>query len=133
MGHPEITRATCHMHRHQPGPSHLHAQLLYFLVVVFAVQDVPLLAAFQDGPFLAVDFHARGLVDSRFLGQKLFQNLAHFEANGVPVFYKFHFIYVGERIRHRVRHFVHLVAADSHNTALYLRTNSLLTLRNSSW
>jgi hypothetical protein len=32
-----------------------------------------------------------------------------------------------------VGHFVDFIAADSHKTALYLRTSSLFTLRNISW
>ena len=67
------------------------------------------------------------------LVEQVFQNLAHFQADGVAVFEKLHFAGLGQRVGHDVRNFVDFVAADSHSTALYLRTSSLFTLRNISW
>ena len=62
----------------------LDAQLLHFLVVILAVEDVPLLRAFSRMVrFLTFDFQARRLVDSRFLVQEIFKNLAGFLPDGV--------------------------------------------------
>ena len=75
-----------------PAPHKLHSQLLHFLVVVLAVEDVPLLAAFEDGALLAFDLLAGGLVDAGFLVQQVFENLADFQADGVAVFDEIHFV-----------------------------------------
>ena len=69
----------------------------------------------------------------RFLIQQVFENLADFEADRIPVFDEIHCVHFRQRVRDHVCNLVHLVAADSHSTALYLRTSSLFTLRNISW
>src|ERR1700688_2080520 len=111
----------------------LHAQLLHFLVVILAVEDVPLLRTFKNGSLLALNLQPRRLVDSCLLIQEFFKNLARFLADGVGVFDKIDFIHLLERVGHGPRQHVHFVAAQSHSTALYLRTSSLFTLRNISW
>src|SRR5882724_5248527 len=63
----------------------LHPELLNFLVVILAIEDVPLLRAFEDGPLLALDFLAGGYVDPGFLRKQCFENLAGFLTNGVGV------------------------------------------------
>src|SRR5581483_4501155 len=110
----------------------LHAELLHFLVVILAVKDVPFLAAFQNGTFLAFDLLPCSLVDLFFLIEKVFENLAHLKANRIAVFDEIHFIGRGERVGNYVRNFVRFVAAHPHSTALYLRTSSFFTLRNIS-
>ncbi len=115
------------------GTADLHSQLFHFFVVVLAVKNIPLLAALEDGPLLILDLVARRLIDLFFLVEQLFQNLAHFEANRISVFDEVERIHIGQRVRDHVRHFIDFVAADSHSTALYLRTSSFFTLRNISW
>lgn len=44
------------------GRGDLHAQFLDFFVVVFAVQDIPLLTALQNRALLVLDLVLRGLV-----------------------------------------------------------------------
>ncbi len=90
-------------------------------------------ATFKNRALLALDFLARGLVDSRFLIEQVFENLAYFEPDGIPVFDEIHCVDLSQRVRDHVRNFIDLVPADSHSTALYLRTSSLFTLRNISW
>src|SRR5205807_3873292 len=112
---------------------HLDAKLLDFLVVVLAVQDVPLLAAFEDGAFLAFDFLAGGGVDLSFLVEQFLHQAANFEANGIPILEKVHFIHFGKSVRDYMRHLVNFVTIDPHSTALYLRTSSFFTFLNISW
>src|SRR5215475_911437 len=76
----------------------LDSQFLDFLVVVLAVEDVPLLAAFEDGALLAFDFLAGGLVDAGFLHEEFFENFTHFESNRVPVFDEVGFGRLGQRV-----------------------------------
>src|SRR5436190_4909138 len=116
-----------------PAAHTLHTQLLHFLVVVLAVEDVPLLGAFEDRPLLAFDLQARRLINPRFLIEQIFENLAHFQPDGIAVFDEIHFIHRRERVGGNMRNFVYLVAAEPHSTALYLRTSSFFTLRNISW
>ena len=89
----------------------LYAELFHFLVVVLAVKDVPLLAAFEDGALLALDLQARGLVNSRLLVQQGFENLADFEANAVAVFDEIHFVEGGESVGDGVRQLIYFVVA----------------------
>src|SRR5579872_677884 len=110
----------------------LHSQFLYFLGVILAVKNIPFLTALQNGPLLILNFVPCRLIDLLFLVQQLFENLAHFETDRVPVLNKIQVIHLGERIGNYVRHFIYFVAADSHSTALYLRTSSFFTLRNIS-
>src|SRR5579864_1275507 len=110
----------------------LDAELLDFLVVVLAVEDVPLLRAFKDGPLLRIDLLASGYVDLGFLIEQLFQNLAGFLADGVGIFDKLNLVQLLQDVGNGAGQHVDLVAAESHRTALYLRTSSVFTLRNIS-
>ena len=110
----------------------LHTQFFYFLVVILAVEDVPFLAAFKNCTLLIFDLVPRRLVDFFFLIQQVFQNLANFQPESVSIFEKLNLAHLGESVGDHVRHFIHFVTANSHNTALYLRTNSFFTLRNIS-
>src|SRR5947199_5446735 len=58
----------------EASEAYLDPEFLDFLVVVLAVEDVPLLAAFEDRAFLAFDFLAGGLIDSCFLVQQVFED-----------------------------------------------------------
>ena len=49
------------------------------------------------------------------------------------VLQKLHFVHLGQGVGDHVRHLIHFVPAESHSTALYLRTSSFFTLRNISW
>src|SRR4029077_5428040 len=111
----------------------LHAQLLHFLVVVLAVQNVPFLAALEDGSLLILDFMPRRLIDLLFPVQHVFQNLAHFQPDRIPVLDKIQIIHLRQSVGDHVRYLIYFVTADSHSTALYLRTSSFFTLRNISW
>src|SRR5215475_2068799 len=91
----------------------LDSQLLDFLVVVLAVEDVPLLAAFEDGALLAFDFLARGLVDAGFLQEEVFEDFAHFQADRVAIFDEVGFGRLGQRVGDDVGQLVHFVAAQS--------------------
>src|SRR6266481_7152908 len=117
----------------QRGRLVLNTQLLHFLVVVFAVEDVPLLAAFQDGLLLVLDFLPRQLVDFRFLVEQTFQNLASLKPNRIAVFQQVDLGHFSECVADYVGELVHLVAAQPHRTALYFFTSSVFTLRNISW
>src|SRR5208337_701136 len=99
----------------QAASLHLHSQLLYFLVVILAVEDRPLLRALDDGAALAFDFLAGGLVDAGFLHEELFENLADFEADGVAVLDEVDFIQFGHRVGDGMGEFVDFVAAQSHS------------------
>src|SRR5271155_4277545 len=111
----------------------LDTQLLHFLVVILAIEDVPLLRAFEDGPLLALNLLAGSLVDSLFVIEQFLEDLAGFLADGVGVFGEIDFVHLFERVCDRSRQHIHFVAAEPHSTALYLRTSSLFTLRNISW
>src|SRR5579871_4277119 len=111
----------------------LHAQFLHFLVVILPVEDVPLLRAFKNGAFLGLDLLAGGGIDSRFLHQQLLENLAGFLADGIGIFDELDLVHLLQDIRNGARQHVDFVAAQSHRTALYLRTSSVFTLRNISW
>src|SRR5271154_7069152 len=74
-------------------PAGSDSQLFHFFVVVLSVEDVPLLRAFEDGAFLALDFLAGGNVDSFFLIEQLFEKLAGFLADGIRVFDELDFVH----------------------------------------
>ena len=78
-------------------------------------------------------FCRAAMINSLFVIEQVFQNLARFLADGVGVFDEIYFVHRLERVGHRSRQHIHFVAAQSHSTALYLRTSSLFTLRNISW
>jgi len=113
--------------------SALNPQLLHFFVVVLAVQNVPLLRAFQDGAALTFDFLPGGSVNLGFFGHQQLENAAGFQSNGVAVFDELNVIHCGQRVGHGVRQLVDLLAANPLSTALYLRTSSFLIFLNISW
>ena len=73
-----------------------------------------------------------GEVDPGFLIEQLFENLSGFLADGVGVFDELHLVHLLKNVRNGASQHVHFVAAESHSTALYLRTSSVFTLRNIS-
>src|SRR5581483_1647025 len=114
----------------------LDSELLDLVVVVLAVKDVPLLGAFEDGAPLAFDLLAGGGVNAGLLGQQLLQDFAHLQPGAVGVLDKFEFVVVlqfKQSVCNAAGKNVDLVAAESHSTALYLRTSSFLTFLNISW
>src|SRR5271163_1583663 len=106
-------------------PAGSDSQLFHFFVVILAVEDVPLLGAFEDSALLAFDLQAGGLIDSLLVVEEVFENLAGFLANGVGVFDEVDLIHLFEGVGDGPRQHIHFVAAQSHRTALYLRTSSL--------
>src|SRR5207253_3126829 len=64
------------------GAGRLEAQFLYFFVVILAIEDVPLLAAFEDGALLVLDLLAGRLIDSLLLIQQFLETLANFISIG---------------------------------------------------
>src|SRR5438270_5151910 len=92
----------------------LDAQLLHFIVVVLAVENVPFLRAFRDDPSLALDLLPGGSVDPELRGKKLFQNLASFHADGIAVLDEVHKIELRQRVSDGVRQLVDLVPRGSH-------------------
>src|ERR1700758_4256647 len=108
----------------------VYAERLYFLVVIFAIEDVPFLRAFENGSLLGVDFCPGCKVDPGFLIEQLFENLSGFLAGGVGVFDELPLVHLLENVRDGAGQYVHFVAAEPHSTALYLRTSSVFTLRN---
>jgi len=97
-----------------PTQIYLQTQLLDFFVVIFAVEDRPFLGALDDGATLAFDFLASGLVDAGFLHEKLFENLADFEADSVAVLDELDLVQVGDGVGDNMGEFVDFVAAQSH-------------------
>ncbi len=55
-----------------------------------------------------------------------------FQADGVAVLNEINFVHAGESVGDGVRQLIDLFVADSHNTALYLRTSSFFTFLNIS-
>src|SRR5215472_13209182 len=74
------------------------AQLAHFLVVVLAVQDVPLLGALEDNLALRSDLLAGGGVDACFLVEKILERFARFLADGVAVFEETNLVDLGQRV-----------------------------------
>ena len=70
---------------------------------------------------------------SFFLVEQVFENLAGFLADSVGIFDEFDFVHLLEHVGNGPGQHVDFVAAESHSTALYLRTSSVFTLRNISW
>ena len=110
----------------------LEAQLLDFVVVVLAVENVPLLRAFEDDLALRGDLLAGGSVDFGLFEEELFEGFAGFLSNGVAVFEEVALGDLGEGVGDGVGEFIELVAGDSHSTALYLRASSFFTFLNIS-
>src|SRR4051812_49230773 len=111
----------------------LDAQFSHFFVVVFAVEDLPLLRALEDDFALGGIFLAGGGVDAGFFGEQVFKSFAGFLANGVAIFHEADFVDVGEGVGDGVSQLIELIAADSHSTALYFFASSVLTFLNISW
>src|SRR6266853_5843777 len=82
--------------RHLDGRNCLHSQFLHFLAIILAIEDVPLLRAFEDRALLALYFLASGLVYFFFLVEQVFENLAGFLPNGVWIFNKLDFVHLLE-------------------------------------
>src|SRR5437763_11548490 len=87
------------------GAGRLEAQFLYFFVVILAIEDVPLLGAFEDGALLVLDLLAGRLIDSLLLLQQFLENLAHLQAYRFVFFYKVNIVDFGERIDDNVWYF----------------------------
>src|SRR5208283_4755516 len=83
--------------------------------LVLAIEDRPLLRAFDDGALLALDLLTGGLVDARFLHQQFFENLAHLEPDGIPVLDEIDRGHVGHGVGDDVGQLIHFVTAQSHN------------------
>src|SRR5438477_12315386 len=96
------------------GAGRLEAQLLYFFVVILAIEDVPLLAAFEDGALLVLTLLAGALIDSLLLIHHFVENLAHFQAYRIAIFDIVDFVHFVERVADHVRYSIPVAAADSH-------------------
>src|SRR5580693_2353793 len=116
----------------QPAQIHLNSQLPHLVVVVLAVENVPLLGTFEDDLPLRCNFEPRRGVDARFMGEQRFKRLARFLADGVAVLVESYLVDLGQRIRHCVCQLVELIAADPHSTALYFFASSVFTFLNIS-
>ena len=110
----------------------LDAELLYFIVIVLTVEDVPFLRTFENDLALRGDLLAGGGVDLGLFEEKLFEGFASLLPNGVTVFEEVALGDVGEGVGYGVGEFVEFVAGDSHSTALYLRASSFFTFLNIS-
>jgi hypothetical protein len=102
------------------GDLELNSEFFDFLVVVLAIEDRPFLGAFDDGAALALDFLTSGLVDAGFLHEKLFENLADFEADGVAVLDELDLIQIGYRVGDHMGEFVDFVAAQAHGRGVLI-------------
>src|SRR5260370_26538226 len=92
--------------------SDAHAAKL--ILVVLLVQDVPLLAAFQDFLFLRSDSLAHFQFDFLFVLQRGRHYLHHMLANGVAVVHEFHFLAFDEHVRDLVRQAYDFFAGQAH-------------------
>ena len=109
------------------------AELANFIVVILAVEDLPLLRAFQDDLSLVGDLEAGGLVDARPpRSSSVLEDLTGFLADGIAIFHEADLVDLSERVGHGVRDLVKLVATYPHSTALYLRASSVFTFLNIS-
>jgi len=88
----------------------LQPELFDFVVVVLAVEDVPLLRAFHDDLALGGDLLAGGGVDLGLFDEELFEGLAGLLPNGVAVFEEIALGDFGERVSYSVGEFVEFVA-----------------------
>jgi hypothetical protein len=110
----------------------LDAQLADFVVVVLAVEDLPLLGAFEDDLALVGDLEARGCVDAGFVGKQLREGFAGFLPDGVAVFEEADLVDLRKGVGNCVGELVELVGADPHSTALYFFASSVFTFLNIS-
>src|SRR2546427_1781195 len=80
-----------------------NAHTAKFILIIFFVQDVPLLTAFQYFLFLRSDSLAHFQFDLLFVLQRGRQNLHHLLANRVAVVHEFHFLAFDKYLRDLVR------------------------------
>ena len=92
--------------------SDAHAAKL--ILVIFLVQDVPLLAALEDFLFLRSDSLADFQFDLLFFFQRGSQNLHHLLANGIAVVDEFHFCAFNKHVRDLVREPYDFFAGEAH-------------------
>src|ERR1035437_7318680 len=115
-----------------PGRRRSDAQLADFVVVVLAVEDLPLLRAFLDDLALVGDLCPGGGVDAGLLGEQRGECLAGLLADGVAILQKADLGDLGKGVGHGVGQLVELVGADPHSTALYFLASSVFTFLNIS-
>src|SRR5216684_2470044 len=84
------------------------------ILVIFFVEDVPLLAAFQDFFLLRSDFLAHFQFNLLFFFQCGGQNLHDLLANGVAVVDEFHFFAFDQHFRYLVREPYDFFAGEAH-------------------
>src|SRR6266568_8216146 len=115
------------------GPEHgSDTQLTHFIVVVLAVENLPLLRAFENDLALRGDLESGSGVDSSLLCEERLKSLARLLADRVAIFIESHLVDIGQRVGNRMGQLVELVAADPHSTALYFLANSVFTFLNIS-
>ena len=114
------------------SPDELQAEFFYLVVVVLAIEDVPLLATLKDDFALRGDLQTGCSVDPHLLQQELFECLAGLLTDGIAVLQEVALADLGQGIGNGVGELIHLVAGDPHNTALYLRASSIFTFLNIS-
>jgi hypothetical protein len=110
----------------------LEPKLLHFVVVVFPVEDLPLLGPFEDDLPLRRDLLPRCGIQLGLFGEQLLERLAGFLPDSVAIFQAVALRNFSESIRNGMGELIDFVARDSHSTALYLRANSFFTFLNIS-
>src|ERR1700753_798203 len=104
-----------------------------FIVVILAVENLPLLRTFKNNLALRGDFVAGSGVDLCLFAQQRLKRLAGFLADGVAILVEAYLVHFGKSIGNSMRQLIKLVSADTHySTALYLRGSSFLTFLNLS-
>ena len=116
---------------HKPANA-LDSQPPNLIVVILAIENVPLLRTFDDNLALRTDLQTCCLINLGLLGKERFESLASFLPDCVSILKEIDFVYFSQGVGYRVGQFVQLVAGDSHSTALYLRVSSPLTFLNIS-
>src|SRR5579859_2323301 len=86
--------------------------------VILAVEDVPLLAVFENFLFLRGDFLADFQVGFFFFVQRGCQDLDYLLPDRVPVFDEFHVIARNQHVRNLMGHSDNFFAAQSHSSRL---------------
>src|SRR5436309_7872471 len=90
------------------------ARAAKLILVILLVENVPLLAAFEDCFFLRSDSLAHFQLDLLFVFQRGRQNLHHLLPNGVAVVDEFHFLALNKHIRDLVRQPYNFFAGQAH-------------------
>src|SRR5882762_217181 len=85
-----------------------------FILIILFMEDIPLLAAFEDFFFLRSDFLADFQFNLLFVFQRSRQDLHHLLPNGVAVVDKFHFLAVHQHVRDLVREPYDFFAGEAH-------------------